>query len=1172
MKNIKMYLTCLFVICGFWAIGQIPTQYVSHCNSCDDETDLMGTELFCGNTSPLWSSNNLWIPDENHETKYLRVNMIFLHKDDGTGNFISGNQEHDSLLADLFAHVNNVYSNLFNPSDPDCHVENGFLADSKVQFIPNIIHINNSTYWNNENHDLNPQLWNGSWLDVLDNEIVQDTSIPSGINVYFTETESYYNSLVINHTTHYGPPITSACSQFPSITNLDNSSRIHMPDVYSKYYWMKNIVPEQEGQPWNPVIRSWFVCSIGDLIAHELGHSLGLSHIFYCHHNLMYTYPGEVGYEASLSPEQIGIAHRNISISNIRKFTTDNSYISYPYHISENTLWDINFTSYRNVIIEPGACLTITCKLVMKSNTILIVKQGGKLVIDGGIITTEDDTLWQGIEVWGDKNEHQYPVNGVFGQGYVELKNGAVIENAVCALELWHPGDWSSTGGIVHATDAVFRNNSKTVHALNYTNHHPISGKETDYNAFFKGCDFVLDEDYIGDQTFHKHADLAGVNGITFSGCSFTLSNNSAYVSPWNSAIAAYDAGFTVKHYCDSNTIPCPEADIHGCTFNGFYTAVNYENTGGTCRGFNISRASFNNNTFGVISRASGAVSVSDCVFVVGGTNGCGAGILCDGTSIFKIEGNSFRATSVQGSTNRFGIVIRNSQAENNIFGNTFRGLHCANYSDGLNWKDGANYLGLCYECNDNDDNIADFYVGGGGIQSFQGSSDLATGNTFSDGAQWHFYNGGQHLVTYYHHPTASSQTPTQNYGLSLAQTSNTNNCSKSGGSILLTSEERLLREQDYSSAFSNYSSVKSLYDGYVDGGDTEQEMSDVNNATPSDMWALKSQLLGHSPHLSENVLFAVADRDDVFSHSVLFEIMAANPDELRKDTLISYLEGKHNPLPEYMVNILRQMANGTTLKTTMQQQMASYRRTCMNAAGDIIRSILADTVTDYSDLREWLDNLGGLPADRQIIASYIGEGNYTSALALANMLPALYNLTGTELADNSDYIGLIELYREIANEGRTYFQMTPSERQFVMNIADNGQGYSQLIAQNVIDATSEQVRYNPDCPEITLVSDRGTKDSPIMQDDINLAVGFSANVNPNPATTWVAIEYTLPEGKTEAVISISNALGVRVISQELVGNSGEKVLDLRNLADGVYVYSVSCGEYSQTGRIVVTK
>ena len=103
-----MYLTCLFVICVFWAIGQIPTQYVSHCNSCDDETDLMGTELFCDNTSPLWSSNNLWIPDENHEAKYLRVNMIFLHKDDGTGNFISGNQEHDSLLADLFAHVNKV--------------------------------------------------------------------------------------------------------------------------------------------------------------------------------------------------------------------------------------------------------------------------------------------------------------------------------------------------------------------------------------------------------------------------------------------------------------------------------------------------------------------------------------------------------------------------------------------------------------------------------------------------------------------------------------------------------------------------------------------------------------------------------------------------------------------------------------------------------------------------------------------------------------------------------------------------------------------------------------------------------------------------------------------------------------------------------------------------------
>ena len=49
------------------------------------------------------------------------------------------------------------------------------------------------------------------------------------------------------------------------------------------------------------------------------------------------------------------------------------------------------------------------------------------------------------------------------GQGYLELKNGATIENAVCAVELWHPGDWNSTGGIVMGMDSD--HGYQTIHA-----------------------------------------------------------------------------------------------------------------------------------------------------------------------------------------------------------------------------------------------------------------------------------------------------------------------------------------------------------------------------------------------------------------------------------------------------------------------------------------------------------------------------------------------------------------------------------------------------------------------------------------------------------------------------------------------------------------------------------
>ena len=48
--------------------------------------------------------------------------------------------------------------------------------------------------------------------------------------------------------------------------------------------------------------------------------------------------------------------------------------------------------------------------------------------------------------------------------------------------------------------------------------------------------------------------------------------------------------------------------------------------------------------------------------------------------------------------------------------------------------------------------------------------------------------------------------------------------------------------------------------------------------------------------------------------------------------------------------------------------------------------------------------------------------------------------------------------------------------------------------------------------------------------------------------------------------------MGVKVMEVELYGNQGSKVLDLRGLAAGVYVYSIRCGEYVQPGKLVITK
>ena len=84
--------------------------------------------------------------------------------------------------------------------------------------------------------------------------------------------------------------------------------------------------------------------------------------------------------------------------------------------------------------------------------------------------------------------------------------------------------------------------------------------------------------------------------------------------------------------------------------------------------------------------------------------------------------------------------------------------------------------------------------------------------------------------------------------------------------------------------------------------------------------------------------------------------------------------------------------------------------------------------------------------------------------------------------------------------------------------------------------------------------------------------MGLSISTFPNPANTWVTVNYTLPIGLTKAQMRLVNAYGVEVATYDLLGGEGQKVLDLRSLASGVYTYTAYCGKFSQFGKLVIVK
>ena len=842
-------------------------------------------------------------------------------------------------------------------------------------------------------------------------------------------------------------------------------------------------------------------------------------------------------------------------------------------------------------------------------NVRIYVKPSGKLILDGAKLTNlpeEQRPMWKGVQVWGNNGKHQIVENGRYWQGVLEMKNGAIIQNAITGIDVWNPEDDKSTGGIVKADDARFNNNTTAVSFHPYENqfehpYHPGTIVVRDNVSYFKNCEFFIDDEYIGPSQFEMHVNLHVVRGVSFKGCNFKYSDN-ANSKPCTMGIYAYDAGFKLGGICTSGNYSYPCQVIDNSTFDGFYKAVVSVNDGSVgIRPMTVKNTDFTNNSYGVFALRSGYPLILNSTFSIGqDSTQCAMGIYAEQTPNFTIEQDTFGIAKLH-PYESYGIVIKNSKSQNQIYKNLFKGLYCANLSIGRNntWMMPRNtddaksdILGLEYCCNENYENFCDFYVLGGnsyyklGVQNNQGSVNVPANNTFSQGSRFHFMNHGNYGINYYYDPSLMNGTPNiySIYGVTLNTTTDTLGCPSHytfGGvsyndtlTPVLSETQRLQREADYYEAYTAYSAIKSIYDGMINGGDTEGEISDIQSATPSDMWQLRSQLLGYSPFLTDEVLISMLGRDDVFPQSVYFEILASNPDELKNDTIFNYLQNMDNPLPDYMIGLLRQMADGVTARTAMESQLAHYSQKYRQAASDIIRSILCDSLIDKTSLVGWIGNMRDLESDREIVSIYLEEGNYTDAFALANMLPTLYGLTGDDLVEHNDYITLLELYRDLDSIGRTPKQLNNMERATVEQIANYGTGTPQAMAKTIMIGA---YGYNyDDCPSgldlyypVKGLEDSG---SSLSDEDLSRAMGFAVNVSPNPASTWVAIDYTLPAGATKAQMRIVNALGMTVGTYDLQGKETQKVLDLRDLASGVYTYTVFCGKYSQNGKLVIVK
>lgn len=512
---------------------------------------------------------------------------------------------------------------------------------------------------------------------------------------------------------------------------------------------------------------------------------------------------------------------------------------------TSHTLWNTDEIIDSDIVIESGSDLTIeNCTIHMHNQSKIIVKQGGKLFINDAILTSKCELeQWQGIEVWGSTEQHQFfDGNNQYYQGYVYLDH-AILENAVCALNLWKPNDYTKTGGMVFAYDCQFINNTQSLHACHYRNFHPVNGSEMDYQTSFKNCEFLLDGSYLGKNEFFKHVDISYLRGIKFYGCDFSLSHDALNVSWWNHGIAAYSAGFYVGPICLNQVEPCQLFDRS--SFSGLRTGITVRNLNSIYT-FTVKQCVFNNLVYGIDNYSANNAAILNNHFTIGSdyySDECAFGIYQRLATGFGIENNTLVLFENSKCIDHYGIHTMNTNGVDEIYRNQYKNLKYANFAAGENRNPYAIATGLQYFCNKNDENYADFYIQDNDrsyISFFQGNMNKSTGNTFSRNGVIHIHNGNPNgYISYYYNSMDPTQIPDQTkvFGnVSLVPIRVSNPCIDHYGDIIkeekLTEAEKTETELRYAEALSNLQNIATLYNTLIDGGSTEEKLIEISNAT----------------------------------------------------------------------------------------------------------------------------------------------------------------------------------------------------------------------------------------------------------------------------------------------------------------------------------------------------
>jgi hypothetical protein len=862
----------------------------------------------------------------------------------------------------------------------------------------------------------------------------------------------------------------------------------------------------------------------------------------------------------------VGPYDANYYCTPLCEFEADN-----PLVVDQTETWETDRHFRRNVIVKRGNTLTIkNCRVTFAANARLLVEQAATLIIDNATLNAGCNQMWTGIEVLGNSTAQQTPAY----QGTLEISNNSVIENALCAIKSpnydYQPDGGApyctTTGAIINVTSCTFKNNKVAVEFMPYA-------VTTDNVGYFERCTFVTDGTLLSNQTPDYFVKLNGVRTIDFFGCTFTNTRTlslSNFTGQGN-GLYAFDAGFRMQPI---KVWGYPMYYPAFTNLNRALYGLDVTHNNGTL----IKQANFTNNyRTGYFSGYLGAGSLEFVINQVGVFTPNSPvetepyGLYLDNCTGYTVEQNAFSS----GSSDYFtlGIIANNSGTDNNsIYNNTLHNLYCGILAQNRN-RNSDGTTGLSIKCNDFTLCEYDIAVTAGssgnemGINKWQGSGqNFATapaGNTFSHyNTLYGDYSNNCHSLTYYYNNGGNVVNGSAiTYVIPEYRTTNVApsvnpypytysklvNCPVNYPLEIDEFEEK----EEFGLASQESDSLSDLYLSVVDAGNTDSLKQIVQTSFTSEAWQIYQELLNVSPWLSDTVLVASAIKEDVLDAAMLTDVLSANPQAAKSDTVQTTLDARYNLLTEEQRSLIDENLVVLSAKELLEGEISMQMEQRDRHRDNIIRYYTQSNEPSSNDsLLAFLDrdlnpNSKYLKALEQFKNKDWADMNSTlNDIQLSN------SLTESETNNHNAFSYLLNLNRRLLQNGKSLLQIDSVQADSLNNLYGITSGMVNAQLRNYLIHSDSLAYYEP-----VLLPGTGFKKGQIRFYNIAPAMGKPAlSIYPSPATNYIIVRYSLADN---GFITITGIDGKQYADIKLISPNGSKVIPIGNLSSGVYILSL---------------